>query len=94
VNQQTDASRYSCRGAKETFGSSLATRFHLEESEHVDTAWNEDNIFALTRVRADTGSPDRTTLVPRDSALNISVAVMPVPLTTQVGHGAIYVTRG
>ncbi len=67
-------------GAKGTFGSSLAAHFHLKESEHVSTAWPADDIFAVTRLRADTGIPDRTTPVPREAALLVSVSILPVPL--------------
>jgi AraC family transcriptional regulator len=79
-DRQADASRYSSHGAKGVFGSTLAAHFHLKESEHVSTAWTPDDLFAITRLRADTGIPDRTTPVPRESALLISVAIMPVPL--------------
>ncbi len=66
--------------AKGAFGSNLAAHFHLEASEQVSTAWPADNIFAITRLQADTGIPDRTTPVPRDAALHISVSILPVPL--------------
>jgi predicted ATPase/DNA-binding winged helix-turn-helix (wHTH) protein/AraC-like DNA-binding protein len=70
----------SSHGAKGAFGSSLAAHFHLNESEHVSTAWPADNIFAVTRLQADTGIPDRTTPVPREAALLVSVSILPVPL--------------
>jgi AraC family transcriptional regulator len=60
--------------------SNLAAHFHLKASEQVSTAWPADNIFAITRLQADTGIPDRTTPVPRDAALHISVSILPVPL--------------
>jgi AraC family transcriptional regulator len=80
MNPQADGSRYSSHAAPGMFGSTLAAHFHLKESEHLSTAWTADNIFAITRLRANTGIPDRTTPVPRESALHISVAVITVPL--------------
>ena len=82
MNQQADALRYSPHGAKGAFGSSLAAHFHLKESEQVCTGWPADNLFAITRLRADTGIPDRTTPVPREPALLVSVSIMPVPFRT------------
>jgi AraC family transcriptional regulator len=66
--------------AKGAFGSSLAAHFHLKESEHVSTAWTADNLFAITRLQSDTGIPDRTTRVPSEAALLVSVSILPVPL--------------
>lgn len=68
--------------AKGLFGSTLAAHFHLKESEHVSTAWTADNLFAITRLRHDTGIPDRTIPVPRETAILVSVAIKPVPLRT------------
>jgi AraC family transcriptional regulator len=78
MNQNADTSQY----AKGAFGSNLAAHFHLKESEQVSTAWPADNVFAITRLQSDTGLPDRTTPVPREAALLLSVSILPVPLGT------------
>ncbi len=63
------------------FGSGLAAHFHLRESEQVAMAWPGDGSpFAITRLKSAVGIPDRTTRVPSEAALHISVAVLPVPL--------------
>jgi AraC-like DNA-binding protein len=80
MTRQVDVSRYSSQGAKGAFGDNLAATFHLKESEHVSTALPGDNIFAITRLQSDTGIPDRTTRVPSEAALLVSVAILPVPL--------------
>ena len=82
MNQQADASRYSSQGAKGAFGDNLAATFHLKESEHVSTAWPGGNPFAITRLKSDTGIPDRTMRVPSEAALLVSVSILPVPLRT------------
>jgi len=79
---QADASRYSSQGAKGAFGDNLAATFHLKESEHVSTAWPGGNPFAITRLQSATGIPDRTTPLPSEAALLISVSILPVPLRT------------
>ena len=80
MTRQVDVSRYSSQGAKGAFGDNLAATFHLKESEHVSTALPGDNIFAITRLQSNTGIPDRTTRVPSEAALLVSVAILPVPL--------------
>lgn len=80
MNQQAGISRYSPNDTAGAFGSSLAATFHLGESEQVSTTWPGDNLFAVTRLRSDTGIPDRTTRVPSEAALHISVSILPVPL--------------
>jgi AraC family transcriptional regulator len=80
MNQQTYAARYSARDGPGAFGSNLAAHFHLKESEQVSTAWCGDSLFAVTRLRSETGLPDRTTRVPNEAALHISVSILPVPL--------------
>jgi AraC-like DNA-binding protein len=80
MSQQADASRYSSQGANGAFGNNLAATFHLKESEHVSLACPGDNPFAITRLRSATGIPDRTTRVPSEAALLVSVAILPVPL--------------
>jgi AraC family transcriptional regulator len=82
MNQQADASRYSSQGARGAFGDNLAATFHLKESAHVSTAWPGGNPFAITRLKSDTGIPDRTTPVPSEAALLVSVSILPVPLRT------------
>ena len=77
MNRRAATSRHSSHGA---FGIGLAAHFHLEESEQVVTAWPGDSPFAITRLQSDTGIPDRTTRVPSEAALHISVAILPVPL--------------
>ena len=62
------------------FGSELAAHFHLEESEQVAIRWPGDNLFAVTRLQSSTGIPDRTTRVPSEAALHVSVSILPVPL--------------
>ncbi|MEI9996746.1 MAG: AraC family transcriptional regulator [Rhizomicrobium sp.] len=62
------------------FGQNLATIFHLRESEQIVTPWPGKDAFAVTRLRSDTGIPDRTTSVPSEPALHISVAILPVEL--------------
>ncbi|WP_325554462.1 AraC family transcriptional regulator [Phenylobacterium sp.] len=39
-------------------------------------------MFGITRLRSDTGIPDRTTRVPSEAALHISVSLLPVPTRT------------
>jgi AraC family transcriptional regulator len=80
MDQQTDASRHLARSAAGAFGDSLAAHFHLKESKQVSTAWTGDRLFAITRLQSDTGIPDRTTRVPSEAALHISVSILPVPL--------------
>ena len=80
MNQQADAARYLSRDAMGAFGGNLAAHFHLKESEQVSTAWPGNNLFAITRLQSDTGIPDRTTRVPSEAALHISVSILPVPL--------------
>ena len=82
MSQHADASRYSPRSGMGAFGSNLAAHFHLKESEQVSTAWPGDNLFAITRLQSDAGIADRTTRVPSDAALHISVSILPVPLRT------------
>jgi AraC family transcriptional regulator len=79
MNQQADAIGYAARDARGVFGESLAAHFHLERSEQVSTAWSADSHFAVTRLQSDTGIPDRTTRVPSEAALHISVSILPVP---------------
>jgi AraC-like DNA-binding protein len=76
MNQSSDASRESHRGA---FGRNLAAHFHLNESDQVSTAWARDSIFGITRLQSDTGIPDRTTQVPSEAALHVSISILPVP---------------
>jgi AraC family transcriptional regulator len=80
MNQQAHASRHSPQGAKGLYGNNLAATFHLKESKHVSTRWPGDNPFAITRLQSATGIPDRTTRVPSEAALLVSVAILPVPL--------------
>jgi AraC family transcriptional regulator len=82
MNQHADALRHSSHSAKGAFGDNLAATFHLKESERVSTAWPGDNVFAITRLQSDTGIPDRTTRVPSEAALLVSVSILPVPLRT------------
>lgn len=78
MNRQADASRHSPHTG--AFGSTLAAHFHLEDSEQVTTRWTGDSLFAVTRLQSSTGIPDRTTRVPSEAALHISVSILPVPL--------------
>src|ERR1700761_8499792 len=64
------------------FGSNLAAHFHLKESEQVSTTWAAQSVFGITRLRSDTGIPDRTTRVPSEPALHISVSILPVRART------------
>ena len=59
-----------------------AAHFHPKESEQVSGEWAEDDVFGITRLQSATGIPDRTTHVPSEAALHISVAILPVPLGT------------
>jgi len=80
VNQQANNSRDPPNNSGGAFGSNLAAHFHLNESEHVSSTWPGENLFAITRLRSDIGIPDRTTSVPSEAALHISVSILPVPL--------------
>jgi AraC-like DNA-binding protein len=80
MNKQAGASPYAPRDTTGAFGSNLAAHFHLEESEQVSTAWCGDSLFAVTRLQSSVGIPDRTTRVPSEAALHISVSILPVPL--------------
>lgn len=82
VDQQADASRHSSHNARGAFGNGLAAIFHLQESEQISTAWAGDSLFAITRLQSDSGIPDRTTRVPSEAALHISVSILPVPFRT------------
>jgi AraC-like DNA-binding protein len=64
------------------FGRNLAAHFHLKESEQVSAAWAAQSVFAITRLKSDTGIPDRTTRVPSEAALHVSVSILPVPTRT------------
>jgi AraC-like DNA-binding protein len=80
MNQQANTSVLAPPGAMGAFGPGLAAVFHLQKSTQSVTAWPGDNLFAVTRLQSDTGIPDRTTRVPSEAALHISVAILPVPL--------------
>src|SRR5882724_3262941 len=80
MNQRAETSRHSSRDATGAFGNNLAAHFHLRQSGQVSAAWSEDSLFAITRLQSDTGIPDRTTRVPSEAALHISVSILPVPL--------------
>jgi AraC family transcriptional regulator len=80
MNQHADALQHSSDRAKGAFGSNLAAHFHLKESEQASIPWPADDLFAITRLKSDTGIPDRTTPVPREAAVLISVSILPVPL--------------
>jgi AraC family transcriptional regulator len=82
MNQDADAFQHSSHGAKGAYGKNLAATFHLKASEHVSAAWPGGNPFAITRLKSDTGLPDRTTPPPSEAALLISVSILPVPLRT------------
>jgi AraC-like DNA-binding protein len=82
MNQGTDRSPYSRPDARGAFGSNLAAHFHLKESEQVSTEWAAESLFGITRLRSETGIPDRTTRVPTEAALHISVSILPVPRRT------------
>lgn len=80
MNRQGDASHHSPHAVAGAFGSTLAAHFHLEDSEQVTTRWTGNSHFAVTRLQSNTGIPDRTTHVPSEAALHISVSILPVPL--------------
>jgi|HubBroStandDraft_2_1064218.scaffolds.fasta_scaffold39903_2 AraC family transcriptional regulator len=80
MDQHADASRHSPGHAVGAFGDGLAAHFHLKESKQVSTPWAANTLFAITRLRSNTGIPDRTTRVRSEAALHISVAILPVPL--------------
>jgi AraC-like DNA-binding protein len=80
MNQPAEFERQSSPRAAGAFGSGLAAHFHLKESEQIVAAWPGESPFAITRLKSDTGIPDRTTRVPSEAALHISVAILPVPL--------------
>ena len=40
------------------------------------------SVFGITRLKSDTGIPDRTTHVPSEAALHISISILPVPQRT------------
>lgn len=82
MNNGPDPFRQPRRDATEAFGSNLAAHFHLKESEQVSTAWAAQSVFGITRLRSATGIPDRTTRVPSEAALHISVSILPVPTRT------------
>lgn len=82
MNPGADSSRDSRRSATGAFGANLAAHFHLKESDQVATSWAAESVFGITRLRSDTGIPDRTTQVPSEAALHISVSILPVPLRT------------
>jgi AraC-like DNA-binding protein len=73
-------SRYSPANVVGAFGTGLAAHFHLKESEEAVAAWPGGNPFAVTRLKSDSGIADRTTRVPSEPALHISVSILPVPL--------------
>ncbi|HWD67496.1 MAG TPA: AraC family transcriptional regulator [Caulobacteraceae bacterium] len=79
MNEGPDPVRPTRRDATEAFGRNLAAHFHLKESEQASTAWAAQSVFGITRLRSDTGIPDRTTRVPSEAALHISVSILPVP---------------
>ena len=79
MDQHAYASPLSPRTAAGAFGDGLAAIFHLRESEQAATAWAGDSLFAITRLQSDSGIPDRTTRVPSEAALHISVSILPVP---------------
>jgi AraC family transcriptional regulator len=80
MNRWTQDSQYAPNDAAGAFGDRLAAHFHLQNSEQVSTAWPGDNRFAITRLFSNVGIPDRTTRVPSEAALHISVSILPVPL--------------
>lgn len=82
MTKGADPSGHSRPDATGAFGTNLAAHFHLKESEQVSTAWAAESVFGITRLRSDTGIPDRTTRVPTEAALHISVSILPVPQRT------------
>lgn len=80
MSQNTDTFRYPPRAEIGAYGNRLAAHFHLKESEQVTTRWSGENPFAITRLQSNTGIPDRTTRVPSEAALHVSVSILPVPL--------------
>ena len=80
MNQHAQTSGQAPSGVAGAFGRGLAAHFHLQESTQSIAAWAGGNFFAVTRLQSDTGIPDRTTHVPNEAALHISVAILPVPL--------------
>lgn len=80
MTPSADASRPSSPHPTGAFGRNLAAHFHLKESEQISVAWAKDCVFGITRLRSDTGIPDRTTHVPSEAALHVSVSIQPVPL--------------
>ncbi len=80
MDEHAGAPPHSSRDATGAFGDNLAAHFHLKESKQLSTAWAGDSLFAITRLQSDTGIPDRTTSVPSEAALHISVSILPVPL--------------
>lgn len=79
MGHSADASREPPREGSGAFGRNLAAHFHLKESEQVSTTWARDSVFGITRLQSDTGIPDRTTRVPSEAALHVSVSILPVP---------------
>jgi AraC family transcriptional regulator len=80
MTQRAEALRRASPDPTGAFGSNLAAHFHLKESEQVSVTWAEGGVFGITRLQSDTGIPDRTTRVPSEAALHISVSIQPVPL--------------
>jgi AraC-like DNA-binding protein len=79
MSQGADPAKHSRGDAAGAFGSNLAAHFHLKESEQVSTAWAAESVFGITRLKSDSGLPDRTTSVPSEAALHISISILPVP---------------
>jgi AraC-like DNA-binding protein len=62
------------------FGDTLAAYFHQEAAKTAMASWADDSTFAITRLHSDVGLPAMSAPIPVETALHLSIAIIPVPL--------------
>ncbi len=67
---------------KGAFGETLASYYHLSDSETATISWSKQSTFAITRLRSEDGMPATSESIPEEPAIHVAVAIKPVPLKT------------
>jgi AraC family transcriptional regulator len=66
--------------AQGAFGDTLASYYHLSDSETATLSWSPQSTFAITRLHSDVGLPDVSIPIPEERAIHVAVSIKPVPL--------------
>ncbi len=61
------------------YGMDFAAKFHVSHSWSVATPWPEEQAFAVTRLRSQSGMLDRTMQFDREQALVVSLSLNTIP---------------